>query len=76
MPDFERIMFKDSYDLIWKSLTKGEKEIVKFIFKTRDGKAEDIKSLMKNPSGYDPVIALLRLQEQYSNVLKMKAFGV
>ncbi len=52
MPEFERIMFKDSYDLIWKSLTKAEKELVRCIFKTNDGRAEDIKSLMKNPSNY------------------------
>lgn len=52
MPEFERIMFKDSYDLIWRSLTKNEKEVVRCIFKTKDGKAEDIKSLLRNPSGY------------------------
>ena len=52
MPDFERIMFKDSYDLIWKSLTPGEKEVVRCIYKTSNGKAEDIKALMKNPASY------------------------
>ena len=52
MPEFERIMFKDTYDLIWKSLTKGEKEVVRCIFKTQDGRAEDIKALMKNPASY------------------------
>lgn len=52
MPDFDRIMFKDSYDLIWKSLTKGEKELINCIYRTKDGKAEDIKSQMNNPSSY------------------------
>ncbi len=52
MPEFERIMFKDTYDLIWKSLTKGEKEVVRCIFKSQDGRAEDIKALMKNPASY------------------------
>lgn len=52
IPDFERIMFKDSYDLIWKSLTECEKEVVRLIYKTKDGKAEEIKKLMKNPSVY------------------------
>ena len=52
MPDFERIMFKDSYNLIWKTLTGNEKEFVRCIFKTEDGRAEDIKSLMKKPANY------------------------
>ncbi len=52
IPDFERIMFKDSYDLIWKSLTNGEKELVRCLYKTSDGKAEDIKKLMTNPNSY------------------------
>ncbi|MCR5777371.1 MAG: hypothetical protein K6G84_08155, partial [Lachnospiraceae bacterium] len=46
IPDFERIMYKDSYDLIWKSLTPGEKELVTCICKSKSGKAEDIKKLM------------------------------
>ncbi len=52
MPEFERIMFKDSYDLIWKSLTDGEKELVRCIYKTKEGKAEQIKSLMAKPATY------------------------
>ena len=45
-------MFRDSYDLIWKSLTPAEKEVVRCIYKTKDGKAEDIKALMKKPNTY------------------------
>lgn len=52
IPDFERILFKDSYDLIWQSLTDGEKEIVRLIYKTERGKADEIKALMKNPGNY------------------------
>ena len=52
IPDFERIMFRDSYELIWKSLTNAEKEIVRYIYATKDGKAEDIKALMNNPTSY------------------------
>lgn len=52
IPEFENILFKDSYDLIWKSLTPGEKELVRLIYQTKDGKAEDIKKLMKNPNSY------------------------
>ncbi len=52
LPEFERILFRDSYDLIWKNLTANEKEIVKCIFETKTGKAEDIKKLMKNPDSY------------------------
>ena len=53
MPAFENIMFKDSYDMIWQKLTEGEKEMVRCICKTKDGKTEDIKSLMKNPASYN-----------------------
>ena len=52
IPAFERILFKDSYDLIWNSLTPGEKEIIRCIYKTDSGKADDIKNLMKNPNSY------------------------
>ena len=52
VPDFERILFRDSYELIWKTLTNGEKELVRCIYKTPNGKAEDIKKLMKKPSNY------------------------
>ncbi len=52
MPDFERILFKDSYDLIWKSLTDGEKEVVRCICRTATGRSGDIKALMKNPASY------------------------
>ncbi len=52
LPDFERIIFRDSYDLIWRSLTNSEKELVRCIFKTKNGKAEEIKSKMKNPGCY------------------------
>lgn len=52
IPAFERILFKDSYDLIWKTLTNGEKELVRCICTTKDGRAESIKALMNNPSTY------------------------
>jgi len=52
IPEFERIMFRDSYDLVWKSLSNGEKEVVRCICKTKDGKAEDIKKLMANAASY------------------------
>ncbi len=52
IPKYERILFRDSYDLIWQSLSKGEKEVVRCIFRTSDGSAAEIKALMKNPSTY------------------------
>ncbi|RKM63100.1 hypothetical protein D6856_02975 [Butyrivibrio sp. XB500-5] len=52
IPEFERILFRDSYDLVWKSLSKGEKEVIRCICRTKDGKAEDIKNLMKNKASY------------------------
>ncbi len=52
IPAFERIMFKDSYELIWKTLTKGEKEVVRCIYKSKDGSAAGIKELMEKPTTY------------------------
>ncbi len=43
IPAFEHIMFKDSYDMIWQKLTEGEKEMVKCICKTKDGRIDEIK---------------------------------
>ena len=52
IPDFERIMFKDSYDLIWRTLTNGEKEVVRCIYRSKDGSAAKIKELMEKPGSY------------------------
>ena len=52
LPDFSRILFRDSYDLIWKSLSNGEKSMVRCICKSKNKTADEIKSLMKNPSTY------------------------
>ena len=52
IPDFERIMFKDSYELIWKKLTNGEKDLVRCIFASKNGKADEIKALLRKPSTY------------------------
>ncbi|ETP71802.1 hypothetical protein UYO_2270 [Lachnospiraceae bacterium JC7] len=55
MPEFERILFKDSYDLVWKSISAGEKDFLKAIYASKTGKASDIKALIKNAKNY-PVI--------------------
>ena len=55
IPEFERILFKDSYDLIWKSISNGEKEFLKLLYASGTGKAGDIKALMKNPSSYSVI---------------------
>ncbi|MBR1623827.1 MAG: hypothetical protein IJ675_07980 [Pseudobutyrivibrio sp.] len=52
MPDFERILFKDSYELIWQSLSPNEKDFIRCIYKSSNGKAEEIKSLLGNPASY------------------------
>lgn len=50
--DYERILFRDSYELIWKNLTNSERELVRCICRTKNGRAEDIKALMSNPATY------------------------
>lgn len=47
--EFEKILFQDSYDLIWKSLTSSEKDFVKVILNST-GEIKDIKQKMKNSS--------------------------
>lgn len=51
---FEMILFQDSYDLIWRSLSPAEKEFVKIIFAT-SGKVKEIKARMQNEQNY-PVL--------------------
>ena len=52
LPDFDRILFRDSYDLIWKSLTNTEKDIIRILCKSKNGSAAEIKQQMNNPSTY------------------------
>ncbi|MBQ8945587.1 MAG: hypothetical protein IJ058_02130 [Lachnospiraceae bacterium] len=52
IPDFERILFRDSYELIWRSLSKGEKEVVRCILKAPHGRTDEIRALMSNPNTY------------------------
>ncbi len=53
MEEYERTLFKDSYDLIWKKqLTPGEKDFIKCVCQTKDGKASDIIAKMKKPGNY------------------------
>ena len=59
IPEFDKILFRDSYDLIWKSLTVAERELVRIIVTSDTGKAADIKAEMKSPSGYDSLRARL-----------------
>ena len=59
IPAFDKILFHDSYDLIWKSLTGAEKELVRCIVTTESGKTAEIKAKMKRPAGYDSLRARL-----------------
>ncbi len=52
VPKFERIIFRDSYDLIWKSLTPAEQELVVCILKSETGSVESIKQLMEKPANF------------------------
>ena len=53
MSEYERTLFKDSYDLIWKKqLSDGEKDFVRCICKAKDGKVSEILKLMDKPGNY------------------------
>ena len=60
IPIFDKILFGDSYDLIWKSLTGAEQELVKAILASDSGKTSDIKESMSHPKGYDSLRQRLR----------------
>lgn len=55
MPEFERILFRDSYDLIWKSISSREKDFIRCIFKSGTGKTNDVKELMTNKGNYSVI---------------------
>lgn len=57
---FDRIVFGDSYDLIWKSLTGAEQEFIRCIVNSASGKATEIKALMSSPKGYDSLRQRIR----------------
>ena len=38
IPEFDKILFRDSYDLIWKSLTPAEQELTKLIVNSDTGR--------------------------------------
>ena len=57
---FDRIVFGDSYDLIWKSLTGAEQEFVRCVINSGSGKAIEIKALMSSPKGYDSLRQRIR----------------
>lgn len=53
VPHFDAILFGDSYDLIWKSLTAAEQDLVRLIVTSDSGKTSEIKASMEHPQGYD-----------------------
>ncbi|MBQ9437968.1 MAG: hypothetical protein IJU50_06510 [Lachnospiraceae bacterium] len=58
--EFDKIMFGDSYDLIWKSLTGAEQDLVRLIVSSPTGKAADIKAAMPHPRSYDSLRQRIR----------------
>ncbi len=60
IPAFDRILFGDSYDLVWKSLTKAEQDFIRCIVESETGKAADIKERMIRPKSYDSLRQRIR----------------
>lgn len=71
IPQFDRILFRDSYDLIWRSLTKAEKEFIKIIYKTDHGKTSEIKASMKHPNSYSS----LRNRLENKHIIDTEDYG-
>ena len=59
-PEFDKVIFGDSYDLIWRSLTGAEQELVKLIVLSESGKVSEIKASMANPQSFDTLRQRLR----------------
>ena len=70
VPDFDKIMFRDSYELIWNTLTRAEKDMVRDIVST-SGKAADIKKRMKSPSSYSS----LRSRLESKHLINTETYG-
>lgn len=60
LPSFDKVMFSDSYDLIWKSLTAAEQELVRIIVASDSGKVSEIKAAMSHPQGFDSLRMRIR----------------
>lgn len=71
IPEFQRIIFQDSYNLIFKSLTKAEKELVKIIVNTQEGNVSDIKRAMDNPNSFN----VLRSRLEKKHLLNLEQRG-
>ena len=52
LPEFDKILFRDSYELIWASLTQAEQTLVRCIVSSKTGSVTDIRSMMQNNKGY------------------------
>ena len=71
IPSFRHIIFKDSYDLIWKTLTEAEKNLVRIIVNTESKKVSDIKEKMENQNSY----SVLRSRLENKHILSTSEWG-
>ncbi|MBR0308592.1 MAG: hypothetical protein IJH92_06835 [Mogibacterium sp.] len=70
IPDFDKILFRDSYELIWNTLTHAEKDMVRNIVST-SGKTSDIKKRMKAPNSYSS----LRSRLESKHLINTDTYG-
>ena len=71
IPEYEKILFRDSYDLIWKNLSPSEKDLMKAIQKSGTYKVADIKSHMKNANSY----SVLRERLMNKHIVDAETYG-
>ena len=71
IPSFLHIIFQDSYDLIWKTPTEAEKNVVRIIVNTESKKVSDIKQKMENPNSY----SVLRSRLENKHILSTSEWG-
>lgn len=70
--DFDKVLFRDSYELIWDSLTAAEKKLVKNICDTETGKVAEIKEKMEKPGNF--CVFRERLDKKHLLCLKKRGY--
>lgn len=70
--DFDKVLFRDSYELIWNSLTEAEKKLVINICDSDTGKVADVKEKMEKPGNFS--VLRERLDKKHLLCLKRRGY--
>lgn len=71
LPEFDKVIFRDSYALIWPTLTEAEQKLVRIIALSPTGKIADIKNEMEHPDN----ISVLRARLENKHIINTQRRG-